>query len=92
MVAATDLLAIGVITGTLLAFVVWFMQTVFRQWEQPPIVHRFNTSTPKPDDYWETTLKSPSTPREEPAEQPQEQSLTLSERISHRIYPYYKHD
>ncbi len=92
MVVAIDLLAIGTITGVLLAIVVWFIQVVFRRWERPPIVQRFNTGTAKPDDYWETTLKSPRTPREE-TEEPQPQvPLSLRERITHRLYPYYKHD
>lgn len=93
MVVATELLAIGTITGALLAIVVWFLQAVFRRWERPPIIHRINARTPKPDDYWETTLKSPRTPREDTEEQrPQEESLSLRERIIHHIYPYYKHD
>jgi hypothetical protein len=92
MAVATELLAIGVITGVLLAIVVWFLQAVFRRWEHPPIVHHFNTRTPKPDDYWDTTLKSPRTPRENAEVQPKEPRLSLTERITHNIYPYYKHE
>lgn len=93
MVVAIDLLAIGVLMGIILAIVVWYLLTAYRDWERPPLIQRFGVTTQQPDDYWETVLESPRTPRENSDNQPtQNEPRSLSDRITRRLYPYYKHD